>query len=402
MKVCFAAPLDGFSGYSVTSRNLLRALSHGGMDIAARTLRYDQRDPGQQFDTPIWLKELLRKPITNIDLLIQSTTLNIEAQPKPGICNAIMFYAETDRIPPAWAEKANMFDLIMVPTRFVAMALINSGVTKPILLGMPPLDTDIYKGIYGPLDIPNTEGRTVFYNICQLSAKKGVDALIRAYYAAFADIPNEVLLVLKTYIGMTHRNNERAEVKGFIDKIKQGCRIPIKQYPPILPIVNIMTDDVIYGLHMRGDAYVNSSRGEGLCVPAMDSVGFGTSLITNNCSGMADWVNSNFAMIYGAQPTHVYDMRHGDPSLYTGVERYYEPSTAEMADIMRQFHEWHQNPDKYPEQTQGLQAMRDTGREFIKQLDYRVVAKKIVDQLAEAHESWKKTGKVEFQNEQMS
>ncbi len=408
MKICFIAPLQDYSGYATFSRIFLKTLDSCNFDLTARALKYDSLDNPDQYKEDERQTELLSRPLQDIQMVIQNTTPNIEAIPKLGLINGIYFFWESDRLPPAWIQKIQEFDFVLVPCTFNAQMLLNCGCTKPIIVCPPPCDADIYKIKRDPLPIPGAEGRTIFYNICQLSAKKGVDALIRAYYAAFADRPDEVLLVLKTYVSMSNRHNEIEIVKGFINQIRQGCRIPVQKYPPILPIMETMSDDDIARLHLASDCYVNASRGEGWAYPAFDAICHGKTLISNNKSAMADWVTPDIAMIYDSLITNVYNMQHPDPVLYTGVEQWFEPSTAQMAHLMRTFHLLKKGDKEGSLTDEGKAAwqkvleMRENGRRLADKYDYRNVAPRIKPQLEAAYESYKLTGVVTFNTDNPS
>lgn len=408
MKLLFCGPLEDFSGYAQFARNFAKTLHHGGVDLVCRSLKYDRRDNPDSFKLPDWLDECLKKPLEGIDVVLQNTTLNVEAQPVPGVMNGIYFFWETDRVPPQWAENANRFDFIIVPCEANAMALGVSGCTKPILVMPPPWDMSPYREEYPSFEIKNAGGRTVFYNICQLSSKKGIDALIRAYYAAFLDRPDEVLLVLKTYIDMANRQNDLRTIRGFIDEVRKGCRLPVAKYPPIYPMVEIIDDKDIHALHSTADCYVCSSRGEGFCIPAFEAMAHGTTVISNTWGGLSQFVNQNTALVYNGVMSHVFNMPHGDPMLYTGVERWFEPSTAEMCDLMRAFHllrkgdkEGKLDPKNEGEWQKVVQR-QFTGKAYVQKFDYKVMAPRLVGQLEAGFQSWKSGGDVEFDLEMAS
>lgn len=403
MKTLFCGPLLDMSGFAAAARIMLRTLLAGNIDIVARALKYDVADSGSEYNPESWLKPLLNKPLLDINLVIQCTTPNIEAVPISGLCNGIYTFIETDRIPMHWVEKLNQFDFIIVSSRYNATTMVNNGITKPIIC--VPVPFDMEKVRTAPSNrsmIGDIGNRTVFYNICQLSAKKGIDALIRAYYAAFFDKPDDVLLVLKTYINMANRQNEREIIKQFIDKIRHGCRLPVQKYPPIQVITQTLTDEQIQQLHKQCHAYVNSSRAEGYCLPAFDAMAHGNLLISNNFGGMADYVKPETALIYGGCLSNCYEMPCGDPLQYTGIARWFEPSTAEMADLMRAYHELRimalnnsldiENAKKW----EAINIRKDNGRIIAQRHDYKIVADQIVEQIYSAFNSWKVNGRVIF------
>lgn len=402
MKILFTGPLKDMSGFATASRHFLKALSYNNDNVAARAITYDRRDSDSQFITEDWLKLLLNKSMNDIDMLIQMTTCNIEAVPKPGICNGLYTFIESDRISAQWRDKANEFDFIMLPCKANAEAMVRSGVNVPILVCPPPCDKDIYSKQYNKFTIPNVGNRTVFYNICQLSAKKGIDSLVRAYYAAFADIPDDVLLVLKTYINMQDRSRDGDIIKQFIDRVRAGCHIPVNKYPPIMPIIQTMTDDEISGLHLAGHAYVCSSRAEGWCYPAFDALGYGKTLITNNYGGLGGFVTSENSLLYSGCVTNFYDVGHPDPTLFTGVEQCFEPSTAEMAHIMRAYHMLRVGNENFAlnEHNQNewnkVEELRKNGLLIAEKFDYRSSGVKILEHLESGYRHWQINKKVEF------
>jgi len=403
MKLLFTGPLFDFSGFATVSRNFLRMLKQDErLDVVARPLKYDRLDNGQSFDIPEWMAPHLQKDLLNVDIVTQMTTCNVEAVPIPGVVNGLYTFFETDRLQPSWAQTAQSFDFLIVPSRFNAETLLRSGIRRPILVAAPPCDNDIYKKKYQPFEIKNAGNRTIFYNICQLSTKKGIDLLLRAYYAAFSSVPDDVLLVLKTYISMQDRQNDLTHVKSYIENVKMKTRIPTNKFPPVLPLIGTMSDEDIQSLHARGDAYVCSSRSEGWGIPVFDALAHGKTVISHDKTGLQDFVSTQNALIYNGCASFFYDMPHGDPGLFTGLEQCFEPSVAEMSMVMQRFYllkkgaaEGQLNEANLKEWQAVLQKQQNAmmvGNKF----DYRTIASKVTEQLISAHESWKATGVVRF------
>lgn len=402
MKLLFIAPLLDMSGFAEASRRFLKTLvQNPKFDVACRVLKYDQLDPGQKFITPQWMEPLFKKSITNsVEMALQMTTCNVEANPIPGVLNGLYTFLESDRLQISWANKANEFDFLIVPCRANAQAMVRSGVTKPILVCPLPCDSDTYTKLYTPYNIANANGRTIFYNICQLSQKKGIDLLLRAYYAAFCDRPDEVLLVLKTYINMQNRSGDLELVKQYINNVKTNCRIPTQKLPPVLPLVFSMTNDEIHGLHKASDAYVCTSRSEGWNIPLFDAMCHGKLVISNTYGGMADYIDPGNALTYSGISSFFYGCQHPDPGLYTGLEQCLEPCVPEVALLMRQYHLLkigHEAGilEESKEQEWNSIINRQQNSALLKdKFDYRMVAPKVNTQLEDFYRIWKRDGKI--------
>lgn len=403
MKLLFTGPLLDFSGFAHASRMFLRTLLEDKeIDVVARPLKYDQLDPGQKFVPESWLFDTLQKDLQGVDMAIQMTTCNVEAVPVPGVLNGLYTFIESSHMQMSWVAKANEFDFIMVPSKVNAEAMLNSGVTKPILICGLPCDVDVYGKEYAPYEIEHAGNRTVFYNICQLSGKKGIDSLLRAYHAAFWDRPDEALLVLKTYVDMQNRGNDLAKVKQYIQEIRQRCRIPAERFPPVLPLVFTMSDDEVNGLHVRGDAYVCSSRAEGWGIPVFDALGHGKTVISNAAGGMADFITADNALVYGGMMTYFFDVPHQDPGLFTGLEQCFEPCIPEMAMVMRNFHLLRKGAQEgtlnehNQKQWETVVAKRSNAKLVAQKYDYRRTSSIITHQLHNMLATWKQTGKIVF------
>lgn len=391
MKILVTGPLRGASGYSHASRNVVKSLIHHGADVVTRNLVYDDYEykvsPQEQL--------LYEKPLKDIDALLQFTTPN-EMRVKPGIFNSCYFFWETTRIPPYWVQQLNQMDLIFVPCVFNAQVLQNCGITKPVVVAYPQFDMDIYSQPSEPLDIPEVKDKVVFYNINQLSAKKGIDGLIKAYFTSFFDIPNDVILVLKLYINMTNRQNEMSIIKNFIEQVKAGLKLPIQKYPPIYVIPEFLDDPDIQRLHKTGHIYVNSSLGEGWGWGPFEAMAHGNILISSKHGGMQEYVHDNNAIGFGGQLAPVFGMQHPDPYLYTGLEKWFEPNVVEMGIKMRQVFEAIKNPS--PETIKALSAIKDAARETTKKFDYRSIGPQFLRAIELAYNSWKTNGVVKVQD----
>lgn len=404
MKICYISPITSFSGFGRASRHLLQGLHQAGADLVVRNLQYDAPDPGSEFTPVDWVKGLMERPLEGIDVVVQCTTANIEAEPKPGLLNILYSFFEYDRIPPTWVQKVNQFHAVIVPCVANAQALARSGVNIPILVMPTPTDTCLYTRVWQPYEIPAAKDRTIFYNICQLSAKKGIDLLLRSYFAAFPDRPDEVLLVLKTYVNMQNRVGERQRIIEFINKVKQGTNLPLQKWPPVHIITNVTTDDDIQRMHAAGWIYVNSSRAEGHNYCLFDSMAHGNIAISSAVGGMAQYVSQDNCLLVNAITQNVYEQT-GDPHLCNGTARWFEPSTAEMTETMRAVHLLRsgeaknelsfEHLDKWVE----IKKRAENARKIAARHDLLEIGPRLLRQIEIAYKSLKTGGVVLFEGE---
>lgn len=331
MRTLLVASFRDSSGYSTISRHFLTALRSYGMDITARSIDYDD---GPRYVFSPEDEECFQKPLKDIDCIFQFTTPN-EQRYRRDKMNVAMVFWETTSIPPYWVDQLNKLDLLIAPCEFNAITFKLSGVKCPIVVSYPMFDMSKYECKPEPLDIPELKDRYVFYNICQISPKKGIDALLKAYLTGFLDVPDQVVLLLKTYVNMANRQNEEAQIRGFIESIKKGLRIPTKKWPPIYLMTDIQDEKTIDRIHGTGHCYVNAARGEGFCEPLFSAMAYGNLAVSNPFGGVKEYVNEQTALLYGGQMSPVYDMYHPDPVLYTAVENWFEPNIIEMRQQMR-------------------------------------------------------------------
>jgi len=361
-KILYIGPLRDFSGYATAARGYIRALYEAGANLVLRPVRYDQADPGTSYKVTDLERELLRRDLNNVDIVIQHVTPN-EMRPAPGKINIAVVAWETTRIPAYWVEKLNQFDAVITFCDASVEAFSDCGVEVPIHKVPHTFDISSYsledvEPITSPSSPEVFKDRFVFYNISQFAAKKGVDLLLRSYYGAFHGHGDDVMLILKTYVNMTSRANEREKLQQYIQSVKVGMRLPMAGYPPVMLIVKTLTDTQIKKIHATGDAYVCSSRGEGWCIPAFEALTYGKKLITTLWGGMGEFVRhpdagevesqdeaGNIAFVsfvrdnvysvnYSMEP--LVGQTHADTELYTGFDLIAEASVSSMMGQMKQ------------------------------------------------------------------
>ncbi len=324
MSKLIIGPFKDMSGYAKLGREYVKALLSvvDNDDYSLASVRYDS---GRNAPMETVLADAHDRQIDEeIDTVIQIVTPN-EMRPVPGKRNIAICCWETDKIPVYWVVTLNAFDEIIVPCEANKQAFINSGVSKPIHIVHMPLFKDEYNlDDVEPFIIPEvSESTTIYYNISQWSHKKGIDALIRAYFLAFQN-GEDVLLVLKGYVGMKNQQGDSQRLISAIDDIKESMRL--KSYPKVYITDVTMNDAQLKQIHKLGDCYVNMSRGEGWGIPPFEALAYGNELVTTMHTGMKEWADEKMVWTVSSMLDSVHNMPHSDPNLYTANECWYEPN----------------------------------------------------------------------------
>ena len=182
-RILYIAPVRDFSGYAAAARGYINALHRAGADVAVRAIRYDRADAGTEYKVTELEKQLLLKPLDDIDVVIQHTTPN-ELRPVVGKVNIAVVAWETTRIPEYWVKKLNQFNAVITFCDASVEAFKDCGVTVPVIKIPHTFDIPSYTldGVDKVVSTSNPDffdGKFVFYNISQLSTKKGIDVLLQ-------------------------------------------------------------------------------------------------------------------------------------------------------------------------------------------------------------------------------
>lgn len=328
-KILYVAPLRDFSGYAHAARDYVLSLDALGLNLVTRDVVYD----GGSYKKTSREEELATKDVQAVDIIIQHTTPN-ETERKEGSFNINIFCWETDRIPEEWVQQLNQMDLIIVSCDENIKACRRSGVIVPIEkvhftcdVTKYLVEREPYK-LAGPLN-----NRFKFLAICQYSKKKGIDPLLKAYLSEFKPSDN-VLLILKTYIGPNDGPQEKQRVANIIEAMKKILRLT--EYPPIQLIHEVMSDEQIARLYKTANCYVLPSRGEGWSIPHFDALGYGLPAIATNWAGPTEFINPSCGWLIQYHMSPVCDMMHPFPYLYTARDNWAEPHVCDLMEAMRE------------------------------------------------------------------
>ena len=290
----YVGPAKDHSGYGECSRHDIGSLLEAGYDITLKIPRYTQASAdfgelGQIVDVKN------NNDIPYSVVIVHTTPDQFAKHREPGKYNIGRVIWETDKLPPDFADGAEMMDEIWTASEFNKQAIINAGVTKPIYIVPEAIDVNLNlsDNQYRPFKC-KADGSFSFYSIFEWTERKNPDALLRSYWQEFTEKDN-VSLVIKTYLD-SFSVATRKEITTAIGAMKASLKLDY--YAPVFLYLDIMNRDQIYRFHNSFDCFVSTHRGEGWGIPQMEAMLAGKPIISSNICGIHEYLtNQEEAML---------------------------------------------------------------------------------------------------------
>lgn len=216
------------------------------------------------------------------------------------------------------------FEGILVQTRFVAKALIDSGVRLPVRVMGCAIDLEAYTALGAAraaaptTRLPAKAVPFVFLHVSSCFPRKGVDALLAAYTKTFRR-GDPVRLVIK---GFPNPHNDVAGQIARLCALDPGA-------PEIVIIDRDLPANGVVELYRAAGAMVLPTRGEGFNMPAAEALAAGLPLIVTGYGGQTDFAGPGVArqvdFRFAPSRSHV----HSDNSVWA------DPDVDDLAAAMR-------------------------------------------------------------------
>lgn len=285
--VKYAGTFSDHSGYGQANRSFITALHIAGVDVSTElVIQVPERS------TFGWIGELANhlkdRQISYKVKFIHLTPDMYHKYREANKYNIGHLFWETDRLPEGWAEACNTMNEIWTASESQAKMIKESGVTVPIHWFPQPIDVSLVDAGLSPYIIPNfvnsSEKKFVFYSIYQWIERKNPKDLITTFWKTFEN-NKDVALVVKTY-GV---NYSEGQFNFISDRIREWkTELGLKHYPKVFVSRKLLSTREVFRLHMTGDCYVCTSRGEGWCIPTAEAMLMGKPVIGINKTGIFD------------------------------------------------------------------------------------------------------------------
>jgi len=299
-RVLFKAPVLTCSGYGVHSRQIFRwLLTHkNDVELFVDSLRWGNTTwtiDAEGFNGLV--KDVLDHAIdpgNEVDVSIQVMIPN-EWNSKLAKYNVgVTAVVESDKCNPVWVEATNKMDLVIVPSEHARNVLMNSGeVTTRIVVVPEAYFEEIAEGDEGlNLEFP-TDFNFLLYgqftgNSSENDRKNTFNAL--KWICETFKNDEDVGIIIKTNSGRYTAMDKKAttmKVQNTLKTVRDGNN------PRVYLLHGFMEDSEVASLyrHPSIKATVAISRGEGFCLPLLESVASGIPVIATDWSGHLDYLN---------------------------------------------------------------------------------------------------------------
>lgn len=333
------------SGYAVAARGYLHLLQDAGVDLTWTPMLPSANGYAEVATVPGDFAHLCGRDIGYDTILVHTPPEYCAAwvaRERPHGRRVLGYTVwELDALPPHWPAAMNQLDGIIVPTTANADTFRRSGVTVPIHV-VPHLSQFEFANSPTIEDHRSLRQRVgphrlgsrpfVFYTIGQWSRRKGLDATLAAYRAAFT-AADPVLLVIKTStrdVTRRERNWRTGFRRAHPSPLATVSRGQSKHSPPVAVIADEgLPPGELLALHELGDCYVSLARAEGWGLGTFDAARYGKPVVATGWGGPVSYL--------GDEPDDLvaYEMLPVDepPWLgsYTADQLWAEPSIADAA-----------------------------------------------------------------------
>jgi len=339
IKTLYLGPYRDGTGWSHAAESYILALDAAGVEVVPRPIKLNNTDA----EVSERIIELEAQNDEGCDVVIQHILPHMMDYCGHYDKNIGLYHSETSHFRNAfWAERLNLMDEAWVCNEQMIDAAVNSHVSVPLHVIPVPCDPSKYARRYERIKIPQLRDKFVFYTIGEITRRKNLAALLKAYHLEF-NKSEPVTLVIKAHLsGMP-----AAECDKHVQEICATVKKELKLYPSEddylgeIIITQRFSEREMMMLHHTCDCFVMPSYGESWCIPAFDAMAMGKTPICSDIGGMKEFIRNDagFLVPTHAEPCFGMAADHVLPDLFMGNENWQSIDINELRCAMRAMYE---------------------------------------------------------------
>lgn len=338
MKVLYIGVYRDGTGWGQAALDTILALDTAGVDIVVRPVKLND----YKAKIPDRVEELEAKTSIGSDVVIQHILPHMMDYSGRFAKNIGYYCSETSNFRMSnWPERLNMMDEGWVANHQMLYAARNSHVTIPLNIAHYATNIEKFHRSYEPLDfVSKLQDRFIFYTIGELTRRKNLPGLLKAFYSEF-DTSEPISLVIKAHKPGMSSDETKKHVIGMCNEIKNGLKLypRLGDYNDPLIITDRLTDEALSRLHTSCDCFVQPSFGEAWSIPAFEAMAFGKTPIVTNWGGFTEYMTENTGWLLRYQDEVVFGINDSFNDLFTGHESWAAVPIPSIKRAMREAYE---------------------------------------------------------------
>ena len=191
-----------------------------------------------------------------------------------------------------------------------------------------PILAAIYQKEYNSLDLPYLKNKFVFYYIGEITRRKNIGALMKAFHLEF-EKNEDVALLIKGHIPGQSAGQTEAHLREMSNKVKEGLKI----------YRNESSYEQVFEIHNSCDCFVSASFGEAWGIPIFDAMAMGKTPICCDNGGPTDFLKDGGGLLTSCRSEPCFGVFDSFDDLYTGKENWYSIDINCMRKNMREIFE---------------------------------------------------------------
>ena len=345
MKVLYIGCYRDGTGWANAAIDYILSLDAADIEVVPRFVKLNDNN----VQIPKRIDELERNNDKNCDIVIQHILPHQLDYRGEFDKNISLYVAETDSCKnSAWPDRISLMDEAWVPNKHLATDfLTNSKIASKHYVIPHACDVSKYQKNYQHLDIPFLKNKFVFYYIGEITRRKNIGALLKAFHLEF-DVNEDVGILIKGHMPGQTANQTESHLREMSNKVKEGLKIhrDSSSYHKEVFVCDYLTDEQILDIHNTCDCFVSSSFGEAWGIPIFDAMAMGKTPICCNNGGPSDFLADGGGLLADCRKEPCFGVFDSFNDLYTGKENWYAVDINDMRSKMREIFEDSQKREK--------------------------------------------------------